>query len=255
MKEKQFRYILGQRVDFTSYHDAKKIILNLSKINKASFICASNVHMVMESYDDYNFQNIVNTSNLVTPDGMPLVWALKLLGIKNAVRVYGPKLMMDLLSLYSKENLPIGLYGGTEKTKNMLLKILPQKYKGLKINYSYSPPFRKILDEEKKEINQKIIESKCKILFVALGCPKQEKWMFENYKELSIPLIGVGAAFDFIANPKNQAPVLMQKIGLEWFYRLTTEPKRLWYRYLYHNPRFIALFSKQLLCDRLFRKV
>ena len=123
MKEKQFRYILGQRVDFTSYHDAKKIILNFSKINKASFICASNVHMVMESYDDYNFQNIVNTSNLVTPDGMPLVWALKLLGIKNAVRVYGPKLMMDLLSLYSKENLPIGLYGGTEKTNNMLLKI------------------------------------------------------------------------------------------------------------------------------------
>ena len=79
--------------------------------------------------------------------------------------------------------------------------------------------------------------------------------MFENYKELSIPLIGVGAAFDFIANPKNQAPVFMQKIGLEWFYRLTTEPKRLWYRYLYHNPRFIALFSKQLLFDRLFRKV
>jgi len=206
--------------------------------------------MVMESYDNKKFQNIVNAANIVTPDGMPLVWTLKLLGVKNAERVYGPKLMIELLKVCALKNIPIGLYGGTKEVLDELTIKLPKEHKGLLISYAYSPPFRKLSKDESKEVISKINMSKCKIVFIGLGCPKQEIWMYEHSSYLSMPLIGVGASFDFLANSKRQAPLFLQNIGLEWLFRLFTEPKRLFYRYFYHNPRFICYVFKQLMNDK-----
>ena len=247
---KDYKYILGQRVDYTTYRKAADRIIQYSNRKKSSYICVSNVHMVMESYDNKKFQNIVNAANIVTPDGMPLVWTLKLLGVKNAERVYGPKLMIELLKVCALKNIPIGLYGGTKEVLDELTIKLPKEHKGLLISYAYSPPFRKLSKDESKEVISKINMSKCKIVFIGLGCPKQEIWMYEHSSYLSMPLIGVGASFDFLANSKRQAPLFLQNIGLEWLFRLFTEPKRLFYRYFYHNPRFICYVFKQLMNDK-----
>jgi len=247
---KDYKYILGQRVDYTTYRNAVDRIIQYSNNKKSSYICASNVHMVMESYDNKKFQNIVNTANIVTPDGMPLVWTLKLLGVKNAERVYGPKLMIELLKVCALKNIPIGLYGGTKEVLDRLTIKLPKEYRGLLISYAYSPPFRKLSKDETKEVILNINMSKCKIVFIGLGCPKQEIWMYENSPYLSMPLIGVGASFDFLANSKRQAPLFLQNKGLEWLFRLFTEPRRLFYRYFYHNPRFICYVFKQFVNDK-----
>jgi len=241
----QHKYILGQRVDFTTYKIAVEKIIKFAKQNKSSYICVSNVHMVMESYDNKDFQNIINNANIVTPDGAPLVWSLKLLGIKNAERVYGPKLMSEILKMCAKKNIPVGLYGGKREVINILKKKLLIDYPGLSLPYAYSPPFRGLTEKEKNDIISEIMKSNCKVLFVCLGCPKQEKWMSENSPNLSMPLLGVGAAFDFLADHKLQAPTIIQKIGFEWLFRLLTEPGRLWKRYLYNNPRFIFHIIKQ----------
>jgi N-acetylglucosaminyldiphosphoundecaprenol N-acetyl-beta-D-mannosaminyltransferase len=251
MENKDSKLILGQRVDFTTYDKSVKKIIQFATQNQSAYICASNVHMVMESYDNKDFQRIINNADIVTPDGMPLVWTLKLLGIKKAERVYGPKLMTELLKLCSKENIPIGLYGGSQEVINNLLDRLPEKYNGLKIVYAVSPPYRELT---KKEINKTIIamkSSNCKIMFIGLGCPKQENWMAKNSPQLPMPLLGVGAAFDFLSNPKMQAPLPIQRVGLEWLYRLFTEPRRLWYRYCYHNPRFIYRVLQQVIFNSL----
>ena len=125
---KDYKYILGQRVDYTTYHNAVDKIIKYSNKEKSSYICASNVHMVMESHDNNNFQNIINNANIVTPDGIPLVWTLKLLGVKNAERVYGPKLMIELLKMCALKNIPVGLYGGKKEVLDKLVKQLPKKY-------------------------------------------------------------------------------------------------------------------------------
>ena len=249
-KNKENKYILGQRVDYTTYRLAVEEIIGYSKNQISSYICASNVHMIMESYDDINFQKIVNGADLITADGMPLVWALKLLGIKKAERVYGPNLMIELLKVCASRNINVGLYGGEKEVLDKLVKKLPIVYKGLVISYAFSPPFRKLNNNESKKVISKINNSKCKILFVGLGCPKQETWMSNNTHFLNMPLIGVGASFDFLVNSKRQAPIFIQNSGLEWLFRLFTEPKRLFYRYFYHNPRFIYYVFKQLVNDK-----
>ena len=247
---KQSKLILGQRVDYTTYKLAVDEIISFSNNQTSSYICASNVHMVIESYDNKKFQNIVNNADIITPDGMPLVWTLKLMGINKAQRVYGPKLMVELLKICAQKNIPIGLYGGKKEVLDKLIKKLAKEYKDLHISYAYSPPFRKLSNQEVKEVISNIKMSKCNIVFVGLGCPKQEVWMAENSSYLQMPLIGVGAAFDFLADAKKQAPIFIQNLGLEWFFRLCTEPKRLFFRYFYHNPRFIYYVLKQFLNDK-----
>lgn len=244
------KYILGQRVDFTTYDQSVEEILKLSNHGISSYICASNVHMIMESYDNKDFQNIINNANIVTPDGMPLVWVLKLLGIKRAERVYGPQLMIEVLKICAIKNIPIGLFGGRQEVINILVKKLPKQFNSLKITYAVSPPYRELTTSENYKTISDIKSSKCKVLFVGLGCPKQEKWMSENSSKLPIPLLGVGAAFDFLAHPNSQAPKIMQRFGLEWLFRLFSEPHRLWYRYFFHNPRFIFKVSQQILFKR-----
>ena len=244
-------HILGMRVDAITYEDVWNLIYE--KINNSEFgyICVGTVHMVMETFDNNEFRDIVNSADIVTPDGMPLVWGLKLLGIKNAQRVYGPALTPFICEKAEENSVPVGFYGGSKKTLELMIQNLRIKFPHLKIVYSYSPPFRKLTVDEDRKVVDEINSSEAKILFVGLGCPKQEKWMYEHRDRVKAVMIGVGAAFDFIAGVKPVAPIWMQKIGLEWFFRLITEPKRLWKRYLYNNPRFIYHFGKQIIKSKL----
>ncbi|MDP1715935.1 MAG: WecB/TagA/CpsF family glycosyltransferase [Anaerolineales bacterium] len=203
--------------------------------------------MLMEAYDSPEYSKIVNSADLVTPDGMPLVWMLRLKGHPDQQRVYGPTLMLHILEAAARENVPVGFYGSSPEVLQSLLARMQARFPNLKVAYSFSPPFQEMSQEEDAEIVKRINASSVRILFVGLGCPKQEKWMAEHRGKVNAVMLGVGAAFDFHAGVKAQSPAWIQKMGLEWFYRLVTEPRRLWRRYLYHNPRFIFLAIADLL--------
>lgn len=245
-------YILGMRVDATSYKDAVSRVLDWASARESRYVCVANVHMTMEAYDSLEFQRIVNSADLVTPDGMPLVWMLRKLGVSNQRRVYGPALMDRLCEIASREGVPVGLYGGRRETLDELKARLRAKYPNLNIVYAHSPPFRSLTAAEDERVVEEINASGARILFVGLGCPKQERWMAEHKGRIKAVMLGVGAAFDFHAGRVPQAPPWMQRMGLEWLFRLVMEPRRLWQRYAKHNPRFVVLALMQLLGLRRF---
>ncbi|MFB0516187.1 MAG: WecB/TagA/CpsF family glycosyltransferase [Candidatus Neomarinimicrobiota bacterium] len=242
-------------MDYTTYDQATRQILDMAHDGRGGYVCVCTVHMVMEGHDDPEFQRIVNGADLVTPDGMPLVWGLKLLGVREAERVYGPTLTPVVCREAAKQEVMVGFYGGTEEVLSLMQTNLKARYPSLEIAYAYSPPFRSLTAEESGQVVKDIQASGAKILFVGLGCPKQERWM-ASYKERlpGVVMLGVGAAFDFIAGMKPQAPGWMQRAGLEWLFRLLTEPRRLWKRYIVHNPRFMLYFAQQLLGWRNYTK-
>jgi len=213
----------------------------------SSYVCIANVHTLMETYDSPDFRRVVNEADLVTPDGMPLVWIMRWKGAKHQERVYGPTLMLHVLDVASKENIPVGFYGGTQEVLDALIKRMQARFERLNVAFFQSPPFRELSPEEDAEIVERINRSGTRILFVGLGCPKQETWMARHRDKVQAVMLGVGAAFDFHAGLKPQAPAWLQKLGLEWLFRLLTEPRRLWKRYLYHNPRFVVLAIADLL--------
>ena len=241
------RFILRMRVDVTSYQDATQRILSWAAHRDSRYICVANVHMAMEVYDSPKFADVVNRADLVTSDGMPLVWALRLFGIHNAERVYGPKLMLHVCEAAAKHHLPIGLYGGTEDSLTAFTAFLQSRFPKIQIACQISPPFRAITAEEKTSYRQQINNSGARILFVGIGCPKQEYWMADQIGHIPAVMLGVGAAFDFHTGRVKQAPIWMQTRGLEWLFRLMQEPRRLWKRYVYNNPRFVVFLLWQYL--------
>ena len=235
------------RVDTLDYATTVNILMKLSRREESYYACFANVHMLMEAYDSRYFQGVVNNADLVTPDGMPLVWMMRLKGERRQERVYGPALMLRLLNAAAREGIPVGFLGGESRVLESLVERMQQRYPGLKIVYAFSPPFTETgLDDDEKLV-EGINQSGARILFVGLGCPKQEIWMARHRDRVHMVMLGVGAAFDFHAGVKPQAPAWVQKLGLEWSFRLLTEPRRLWRRYLHHNPRFIALALADLL--------
>jgi N-acetylglucosaminyldiphosphoundecaprenol N-acetyl-beta-D-mannosaminyltransferase len=234
--------VLGLRVDVTSLDQATEYVIQRSQTDKNGYVCAANVHMCMESHDDEGFQKIVNGAALVVPDGKPLVWWMRAFGINNAKHVRGPDLFLSICDKASKHRIPIGLYGGTQDALAKLQEFFGRQLPALEIACAISPPFRKLTKNEKNEFLETINKSGAKILFLGLGCPKQERWMAHNKDRVNALMVGVGAAFDFYAGTKKIAPIWMIKLGLEWLYRLTTEPGRLWKRYLMNNPRFVFHF-------------
>jgi N-acetylglucosaminyldiphosphoundecaprenol N-acetyl-beta-D-mannosaminyltransferase len=201
----------------------------------------------MEAHDAPEFREILKRADLITPDGMPLVWLMRLKGVRRQQRTYGPTLMLHILKMAEREKIPVGFYGAEPTTLDVLIARLKKAYPALQIAYAFSPPFRFLNHDETIQIRQEIIRSDVRILFVGLGCPRQEKWIDSQRGHIPAVMIGVGAAFDFHAGVKQQAPDWMQKLGLEWLFRLLTEPQRLWKRYLYHIPRFIVLAVADLL--------
>lgn len=253
MNALESRYILGMRVDGTSYEDATRRVLAWARSGESRYVCVATVHMVMEAYDHPDYQALVNAADLVTPDGMPLVWMLRRLGIPNQTRVYGPDLTLHVCEAAAREGIPVGFYGSAPEVLEQLVEKLRARFPGLQVVYAFSPPFRPLTEEEDQKVIQEINASGAKILFVGLGCPKQERWMAEHKGKVQAVMLGVGAAFDFHAGRVRQAPRWIQNIGMEWFFRLLMEPRRLWRRYLKHNPRFVVLAIAQLLGWRRFQ--
>ncbi|MDJ0678342.1 MAG: WecB/TagA/CpsF family glycosyltransferase [Xenococcaceae cyanobacterium MO_167.B52] len=239
--------IISTFIHNTSYQDACNRITHWVKNHTSCYIVAANVHVVMMGYWDRKYREILNNAELVTPDGMPLVWGMRLLGIKNQTRVYGPDLMMEWCDHAAKMGIPIYLYGGKTSTLEKLQNNLKQKFPNLIIAGTHAPPFRPLTEQEETEDRERIHHSGAKVVFVGLGCPKQEQWMARQKNKLQTVMIGVGAAFSFHSGEVDQAPRWMMKIGFEWLYRFSQEPKRLWQRYLINNPAFVALFIWKLL--------
>lgn len=247
----QRQLILGINITPITYGESCALINSWQKDRVSQYVCAANVHMIMEAFDSQSYQLVINQADLVTPDGMPLVWMLRRMGYPNQERVYGPTLMVKLLKMANDESIPVGFFGSTPDVMSKLVQNVQREFPKVQIAYAYSPPFKQLSDEEDRQITESINSSGTRILFVGLGCPKQEYWMHEHRGKVQAVMLGVGAAFDFIAGTKPQAPSWVQKIGLEWLFRLLSEPGRLWKRYIIHNPRFIFLATKQLILYRV----
>lgn len=244
------RQIIECRIDATSYADACDRIHAWAEQQTAGYVIAANVHVVMSAHWSQAFRQVVNGALLVTPDGMPLVWGLRLLGIPEQSRVYGPDLMLAWCERATLTGLPIYLYGGTAAVLEKLTADLRSRFPGLAIAGSYAPPFRSLSPEEMSADAERIRASGARVVFVSLGCPKQEYWMAEQQSQIPVVLIGVGAAFSFLSGEVSQAPRWMMRAGLEWLYRFWVEPRRLWQRYLINNPMFVLLFAWQYFFPR-----
>jgi N-acetylglucosaminyldiphosphoundecaprenol N-acetyl-beta-D-mannosaminyltransferase len=244
------RRILGMRVDATTYADAARAILDMAESGHGGMTCVATVHMVMEAFDAPDFQRLVNAADLVTSDGVPLVWALRWLGISRAQRVYGPDLTPVVCREAAQRGVPVGFYGGHPEVLDALTRTLAARIPDLRIAFAHSPPFAPLSAEEDAKLSAAIVDSGARVLFVGLGCPKQERWMAAHREQLPCAMVGVGAAFDFLAGTKCQAPRWMQDAGLEWLFRLLCEPRRLWRRYAVHNPRFALHLARQLVRER-----
>ncbi len=227
-------------------------ILELSKNTVSSYICVSNVHMTIEAYQSESFSDVVNSADMATPDGMPLAKAMKLLYGINQDRVAGMDLMPDLMKISEEKNLSIFLYGSTDDTLAQIVSKTKVEFPNLKLNV-YSPPFRTMTDTEKEDIVTMINQKNPDFVFVALGCPKQEKWMAENKNKINSCMIGLGGALEVYADIKDRAPQWMQDYSLEWMYRLMQDPRRLWKRYLVTNTLFVFLLFIQIVKVRVFR--
>jgi N-acetylglucosaminyldiphosphoundecaprenol N-acetyl-beta-D-mannosaminyltransferase len=218
---------------------------------RSCYVVAANVHVVMTAHGDAQYQSILEEAALVTPDGMPLVLGLRLLGIADQSRVYGPDLMLAWCDRAARLGLPIYLYGGTEAMLAKMSAHLRGRFPKLAIAGTHAPPFRPLTTTEAAEDVVRINQSGAKVVFVGLGCPKQEQWMHRHRGQVQAVMVGVGAAFSFFSGDVAQAPRWMMGLGLEWLYRFAQEPRRLWQRYLINNPLFVVLFGAQVVKQRL----
>ncbi len=247
--------IISMGVDLTNLSLSVRGVIDLARSGQGAYVCVSNVHMCMETFDSPDFRHVVDQADWVIPDGKPLSIAQKLLGHKNATQVRGQDIMNALCELSGKENITIGFYGGSsDSILDLVQNNLRTQYPDIKISYAFSPPFRALSDEEDGAVVEKINAANVDVLFVGIGCPKQENWMAEHKEQLSCVMLGVGAAFDFIAGNKKHAPRWVQSVGLEWLFRLLSEPRRLWKRYFKQNPRFLWHLFWQLLREKTQRK-
>lgn len=213
---------------------------NLEKL-RGEYVCVSNVHTTVMAYNDVSYREVQNNAAIAVPDGKPLSLVCRIRGYKNAQRVAGPDLMPEILKISEREGYRHYFYGSTEQTLESLEKNLREKYPNLNIVGTYSPPFRKLTKEEDERIVRKINETKPDFVWVGLGAPKQERWMYEHKGRVNGVMLGVGAAFDFHAGTAKRAPKWMQECYLEWLYRLIQDPRRLMKRYVRSNAQFIWL--------------
>ncbi len=238
--------LLGVLVDAVDYEAAVEKIIASARRQQPMTVSALAVHGVMTGVSDAAHRYRLNHLDLVAPDGQPVRWALNLLhGAALSERVYGPTLALKVSEAAARENLAIFLYGSREHVLQKLAENLTARFPGLKIAGAEASKFRRTTDQEKEEIAARIKASGASIVFAGLGCPRQEVWAYEYRERLCMPILAIGAAFDFHAGLLPQAPPRLQRLGLEWFFRLLQEPRRLWRRYLLLNPAYVALFLLQ----------
>ncbi|WP_024787498.1 WecB/TagA/CpsF family glycosyltransferase [Lebetimonas sp. JH369] len=246
--------IININICIGSYENFLKNIILLSEKKISSYVCVTNVHMLIEAYLDKKFKEVVDNADIVIPDGMPIAKAIKYIYGIDQDRIAGMDLMPDLIRECAKLKKKIFLYGSTREFLEKIEKKAKNKYPNIQIK-SYSPPFRKLNDNEKNNIIKMINDYNPDFVFVALGCPKQEKWMAEHKNKIKSCMIGFGGAFEVYAGVKKRAPNWMQKYSLEWLYRLIQDPKRLWKRYIYTNLIFLILISKQFFKYKILKKI
>ncbi|MHB8383524.1 MAG: WecB/TagA/CpsF family glycosyltransferase [Candidatus Binataceae bacterium] len=240
--------ILGVGVSAINMPIALDTIADWIARREPNYVCVTGVHGVMESHRSPELREIHNRAGMVTPDGMPLVWLARLMGFRNVARVYGPDLMLAICERSIGAGWRHFLYGGAPNVPELLARKLSGRFAGIEIAGMYSPPYRALSAVEDDDIAGRINDSGADIVWVGLSTPKQERWMAAHRAALNVPvLIGCGAAFDFHAGLKTQAPRWIQRSGFEWMFRLLSEPRRLGPRYLVNNPMFVGLVIRQLL--------
>jgi N-acetylglucosaminyldiphosphoundecaprenol N-acetyl-beta-D-mannosaminyltransferase len=244
--------ILGVGISAIDMGQALQMVDGWVLGRRAHYVCVTPAHSVMDAHRDPALRRILNRSGLTTPDGMSLVWLLRLRGFRNVRRVYGP----DLLLAVCRHGLDRGyrhfFYGGEPGVSDLLVRRLRDRFDGLRVAGIYTPPYGQISEAEDREIVGRINASQADIVWIGISTPKQEHWMADHLGRIEAPvMVGVGAAFDFLSGRKPQAPRWMQRMGLEWLFRLAMEPRRMWPRYRQY-PKFVLLVLAQLLGWRHF---
>ena len=237
--------ILKTNISVTNMQDTISYINAHIEELRGKYICVSNVHTTVMSYENERYREIQNGAAMALPDGAPLSSYSRKKGFKDARRVTGPDLMLELFRVSEKRGYRHFFYGATQQTLDSMRRVLERDYSDVQIAGMYSPPFRKLTKEEDEMIENLINESKPDFIWVGLGAPKQEEWMYEHQDRLNGVMIGVGAGFDYLAGYIKRAPMWMQKISMEWFYRLLQDPSRLWKRYFTTNVKFIRFTRRE----------
>lgn len=241
MEELQHCEILKTNINVTNMSDTIKYIGEHLDDLRGKYICVSNVHTTVMSYENEEYRKIQNSAAMALPDGAPLSSYSRRKGYKQAQRVTGPDLMRELFAISKEKGYRHYFYGATEETLQSMREVLERDYPGIEIAGMYAPPFRALTPQEDAQIVAKINESRPDFIWIGLGAPKQEEWMYQHMGQLQGVLIGVGAGFDYLAGYIKRAPRWMQRMSLEWLYRLLQDPKRLWRRYFTSNVKFICL--------------
>jgi N-acetylglucosaminyldiphosphoundecaprenol N-acetyl-beta-D-mannosaminyltransferase len=243
--------VLGVQVSAINMAQAVALFEEWILRRQQRYVCVLPAHSVMDAYRDPDLRRILNRSGLTTPDGMSIVWLLKVQGCRHVSRVYGPDLMREICRLSQDKGWRHFLYGGEPGVAECLKTRLEAEY-GVRVVGVYSPPFRPLSEEEDRQVVESINATHADIIWVGISSPKQERWMQEHLGKVNASvLVGVGAAFDFLTGRKPQAPRWMQRVGLEWLFRLLSEPRRLWPRYSQY-PLFVILALAQLSGLRKF---
>jgi N-acetylglucosaminyldiphosphoundecaprenol N-acetyl-beta-D-mannosaminyltransferase len=250
-----FVSVTGAPVSTLTFDDQMQLIMSWAKTHVSKVVCVANVHMIMEAHWHPDFNSVLERADLVTPDGMPLVWMIKMLGAYNPSRVAGMDILLYLCKSAPEQNVSVFFLGSQEEILNRMGEKLGRDFPNLKIAGMQPLPFRPLNPEEDEAIIQGINNSGASIVFVSLGCPKQEFWMTQHKDKIQAVMIGLGGAFPVYAGIHKRAPRLVRDCGLEWLYRLLQEPRRLWGRYSKTIPPFIYLAAKQLLTQSKLQQV
>jgi len=231
--------VIGLPVTAGTFDEVAGEIIRLAGDHEKGVVCVANAHMLTTARRDPELAEILNNATIVTSDGMPLVWALRRQGLRQAERVAGPDLVVRLCELASERSLPVYFYGGTDDTLPALREAITRAFPDLPVAGLEAPPRLPLRPATDERVGTRIASKGPRIVFVGLGCPKQEFWMANHLDQVNALTIGVGAAFDFLAGQTRRAPVWMQRFGLEWLFRFLSEPRRLWKRYLVTNSLFV----------------
>ena len=244
--------LIGVPVCSSSFNEQVSQIVTWAKNYQSKMVCVANVHMLIEAWQNSHFADLLRNADLVTPDGMPLVWMMKLMGVKQAERVAGMDIFHASCKQASTAQISVFLLGSSPEVLEKICQRLKNEFPNLKIAGTYSPPFAPLSSNPDISIVKTINDSGAGIVFVSLGCPKQELWMAQYREKIQSVMIGVGAVFSIYAGLVKPAPKFVRNAGLEWLFRLIQEPRRLWYRYSTTIPIFIWLALKQIWLHRIY---
>ncbi|MCC6534655.1 MAG: WecB/TagA/CpsF family glycosyltransferase [Burkholderiales bacterium] len=242
--------VLGVPIDAVDWGTALDRIKVWARSRESRYVCICNAHSVITAHSSPDFRRVVDEADMATPDGAPVAWTLRRKGFAQQQRIAGPDLMWQYCQLASQDGVSVFLYGGSQRTLDRLRVNLAGAFPSLRIAGAISPPFHSLDAAEDAADVRSINASDAGVVFVGLGCPKQEMWMSQHRGRIRAVMIGVGAAFDFHAGTTKRAPRWMQNAGLEWLHRLAREPRRLWRRYLVTNSLFVAKTLQEMLGQR-----